>query len=328
MREIVPLARRQHRRDLARYHTFGEEVVECAGQLGADDFAEVAGQHDGLVHGRGGVGRADLPVELHDQRVLNQRAARAVAVNVVILHLLVGEMLHIADEWGLLDELDGRPKGEVGRACVELCQVEVREGQAVLRPRQQTGVHKLLLVDAPRLQQPRQLHPVEMLVLPVDPDDHLAHAVEQQGRRPKHGVEVVLVDEVGDLRGGEVGRLDALAVLGPQVVEHELGEVAVDAAGGLGEPLLRLEPVALGQQLPGVVHLLVQLTRKQLVTPGLHALEDEDRADVVLLELVQLPVDDAVHGRRQAPQGIRKRVFEAAEGPGPVDGVDAHAEPV
>ena len=123
---VVPLASAQNRResvgDMAERHE-GEKLLR---QSLTDQGRQVLGDR--------AIGqRLHLEVrQVEDRAVGQQRLAHAVPVNVVVLHLLGGESVHPVCQWHLLDEIHCRLEREIARSWLEVVQVQVRVGEAVL----------------------------------------------------------------------------------------------------------------------------------------------------------------------------------------------------
>ena len=123
---VVPLASAQNRResvgDMAERHE-GEKLLR---QSLTDQGRQVLGDR--------AIGqRLHLEVrQVEDRAVGQQRLAHAVPVNVVVLHLLSGEGVHPVCQWHLLDEVHRRLEREIARSWLEVVQVQVRVGEAVL----------------------------------------------------------------------------------------------------------------------------------------------------------------------------------------------------
>mmetsp|Transcript_109184 Transcript_109184/g.337103 ORF Transcript_109184/g.337103 Transcript_109184/m.337103 type:complete len:278 (+) Transcript_109184:1655-2488(+) len=245
---VHPLTLREGLRQLVRDDAADHQVVEAARQLLPHDRAVVA-RHLHIGPGDHGAQRPHGVVRYVEHgRALHEHLADAVPLHVVVLHVVRGERLHPVDEGGLLDDVDRGVEVEAGAAGrrLEMPQVQIRIRQAVLCPGQHAGVYELVPADLPLAQDGVEVHPVEAPVQEVDVDDDPGDAVQQEAGGPEDRVHEALLAEVRELGPGEVGRLQQLAAPLPQVVEDEVDEVAVDAAGGHREQLLRLAPLALG----------------------------------------------------------------------------------
>mmetsp|Transcript_31589 Transcript_31589/g.71811 ORF Transcript_31589/g.71811 Transcript_31589/m.71811 type:complete len:445 (+) Transcript_31589:1139-2473(+) len=320
---------------------------ECLGQLVRDDAAEhqvvqAAGQL--ATHYLGEVVRdlqdrstRDCRAQWPDRvlwhvehrRALHKNLADAVALYVVVLHLLRREGVHPVDERSLLDGVHGRFKVEAAVGCrrLEMAEVEIWKSETVLCAGKHAGVDELVLVDLPLGQYRFEVHPVNRLAHEVHVYDDPGDVVQEQARRAKYSVDDALLGEVRHLRTSKVRRLEHLAPPVPQVVEYEVHEVAVNAAGGHGKALGGLALLAQRQMRPRPLHLLVHAADEHgVLRPRRHALEDKHRADLVPLEKVELLVDKAEYPGGYASQSIREGVLQRLYRSEPVDGVDADAQ--
>jgi len=260
--------------------------------------------------------------------VLDEHLAHAVAFDVVILHVLCWERLHPIHQRRLLDDAHRRVEVETpSRGRLEVPQVEVGVREAVLGSREHAGVHELVLRDLPLAQHAVEVHPLEHLGREVQADDDNLHAVEQEPWRPEHCLHHVVFREVRQLRPGEVWRLQALVAPVPEVVEDEVYEVAVDAAGRHGEALLRIALHALGQEGPGLLHLMLHPADEHgVLRPRGHALENEQGRDLMPLERLQFLVHKAKNPGRSPPQRVREGVLQRLDRAEPEHSVHAHLD--
>mmetsp|Transcript_98390 Transcript_98390/g.275531 ORF Transcript_98390/g.275531 Transcript_98390/m.275531 type:complete len:733 (-) Transcript_98390:294-2492(-) len=310
LRLVRPLPLRQGLGELVGDDAHQHEVVEAVRQLLAHDGAEVVG------HLRGPGPRAEgadtVVLQVQNRGVLHQNLADAVAVDEVVFHLVGHRGLHEVGQRGLLDHVNrGIEVEPAARNGLELREVEVGVREAVLGAREHAGVHELVARDVPLLQDRVQVNPLEEGLAEVDVDDDGLHAVEEEARGAEDGRHDALLREVRQLRAHEVGRLQALVASRAEVVKDEVHEVPVDAARRDREALLRLRLPALRQVRPSELHLLVHAADEHRVLRSRRdALEDEERCDVVLLEGLQLLVHEPEDPRRDAAQGIGKRVLQ------------------
>jgi len=120
-----------------------------------------------------------------------------------------------------------------------------------------------------------------------------------------------LLSEMSKLGPCKVRCLKAFIAFVPKVVENEIDEVAIDAARGNSEALLRLTFLAFHKVLPRKFHLLVHAADEHgVLRPGCNALEDEERGYVVPFEGFKFLVDEAKDAWGDATQRIRERVLE------------------
>mmetsp|Transcript_18385 Transcript_18385/g.52678 ORF Transcript_18385/g.52678 Transcript_18385/m.52678 type:complete len:323 (-) Transcript_18385:7-975(-) len=263
---------------------------------------------------------------MENGRVLHKHLANAVAVNMIVLHLLGGESPHPIDQGRLLDDVDcGVEIEPPRREGLEVAQVQVWVCQAILRTRQHACINELVARDLPLPEHGIQVHPIKGELRKVDVDHHGLHAIEQEPRRAEHRGDHALLREVGELRAREVWRLQTLVALGLQVVVDKVHEVAVDATCGDGEALLGLGLLPLCQVCPGEFHLLVHAADEHRVLgPRGNSLEHEEGRDLVLLEGLQLFVDEAEDAWRDATEGISERILQRLNGAQPEDRVHAN----
>mmetsp|Transcript_23628 Transcript_23628/g.66299 ORF Transcript_23628/g.66299 Transcript_23628/m.66299 type:complete len:501 (+) Transcript_23628:933-2435(+) len=336
LRLVGPLALRQRLRQLVRDDPVQHEVVQAVRQLLAHDVAEVVGHIRGVApsHLRrrraGAEGADDVVGEVQDGRVLDQDLAYAVAVDVVVLHVLGGEGLHPVDQGGLLDDVHRRVEVEppLGGG-LEVAEVQVRVREAVLGAREHAGVDELVPGDLPLLEHGVEVDPVEDLARKIEVDDHGLDSVEEEAWRPEDGLHDALLGEVRELCAGEVRRLQALVPLVPEVVVDEVDEVAVDAARGHGKTLLGLTLLALGEVAPRLLHLCVHAAHEHRVLRSRRdPLEHEERRYLILPEGLELLVDEAEDPRRDTTEGIGEGVLQRLDRPEPMHRIDPNPEPL
>mmetsp|Transcript_78964 Transcript_78964/g.189578 ORF Transcript_78964/g.189578 Transcript_78964/m.189578 type:complete len:205 (+) Transcript_78964:1777-2391(+) len=156
-------------------------------------------------------------------------------------------------------------------------------------------------------------------------DDHTLHSIKKKAGRTEHSLYDALLSKVSQLGSGEVGRLEALVTLLPQVVEYEIDEIAVDSARGDGKALLCLRLFSLCQAIPRHVHLMVHAANKHgVLGPRCHALEDEDRIDPSLSERFQLLVHETEDAGRDSAESICEGIFQGLDGAEPEHSIDPH----
>mmetsp|Transcript_44893 Transcript_44893/g.104899 ORF Transcript_44893/g.104899 Transcript_44893/m.104899 type:complete len:205 (+) Transcript_44893:1767-2381(+) len=156
-------------------------------------------------------------------------------------------------------------------------------------------------------------------------DDHTLHSIKKKARRTENSLYDTLLSKVSKLCPSEVGRLETLVALLPQVVEDEIDEVAIDSARGDGKALLCLRLLPLCQAIPRHVHLMVHAANKHGVLGArCHALEDEDRIDPRIFERFQLLVHETEDAGRDSAESICEGIFQRLNGAEPEHGIDPH----
>mmetsp|Transcript_35438 Transcript_35438/g.101873 ORF Transcript_35438/g.101873 Transcript_35438/m.101873 type:complete len:206 (-) Transcript_35438:358-975(-) len=194
----------------------------------------------------------DVIRQVQHRRVLDENLADAVAIHVIVLHLLCREGLHPVDQWCLLDDVHGRLEVESPRRRrLEVPEIQIWVGEAVLSARKHTRIHKLVSGNLPLLKHGLQINPVKEQLRELYVDHHRLHTVEEKAWRTEDGLHDTLLHEVRELGARKVRGVQALVALVPEVVKDEVHKVTVDSACGHSKAFLCLTLLALGKVCPG-----------------------------------------------------------------------------
>mmetsp|Transcript_20638 Transcript_20638/g.57571 ORF Transcript_20638/g.57571 Transcript_20638/m.57571 type:complete len:363 (+) Transcript_20638:1234-2322(+) len=326
---VGPLAFRQSLRELVGDDAIQHQIVEAVRKLLAHDEAEVHGNlrlrpvcgpcaqwSDGVI------------LQVEHRRVLHEHLTNAVAVDMVIFHVLSREGLHPIDQGRLLDDVDRSIEVEApGDGGLEVPEVQVRVCQAILRTGEHARIDELVAGDLPLVEHGLEVNPIEAVLAEGDLHDHRLDAVQQEAWRAENRRHDTLIHEMCQLGTRKIRRLQALVTLRPQVVEDEIDEVAIDATGRHSKALLCLRLLALRQVGPRKFHLLIQATDEhRVLRPWGDTLKHEERLDVVLAKGLELLVHETEDARRDAAECIREGVLQGLDGTQPEDRIHAHTD--
>mmetsp|Transcript_13184 Transcript_13184/g.20862 ORF Transcript_13184/g.20862 Transcript_13184/m.20862 type:complete len:223 (-) Transcript_13184:457-1125(-) len=217
------------------------QVIETWRQLLPHDRSKIAG-HRWRCRPRlaSAKGPNRMVLQVEHWGVLDKNLADAVAIHMVVFHLLCREGLHPVDQRSLLHDVHRGVEVEAALVCrwLKVVQIQVRVGQAVLSAGEHARIDELVPGQLPLGEHAIKINPIEALVRKVKVDHHRLHAVQKQTRRPKNGLDDSLLRKVGQLCTGEVWSLQALVAPVPEVVEDEVDKVAIDTTSGHRKALL------------------------------------------------------------------------------------------